>query len=146
MGFAELSVLCCLGQLQWSIVSTETWDQVEKHYIQQLKRLLLFAETTKFNNLLFNYCDCLFLSTLDTIVHWSRFASLFWKHWLCLNLVSKNCKMSFSTCVKRCTLNFWLHMLNLRKQVLYRLVLVCHVVEGEYWRASSPHAEIIFPK
>lgn len=49
----------------------------KEHYIQQqsLKRLLLFAEATKFNNLQFNYCNCLVLCTLATIVNRSRFGS-----------------------------------------------------------------------
>lgn len=71
--FQSCLSFCCLGQSQWSIVSTETWDQEKEHHIQQQshKRPLLFAEATKFNNLQFNCCNCLFLSAGHTIVHYA---------------------------------------------------------------------------
>lgn len=84
MSFAEQPVLCCLGQLQRSIVSTETWDQEKKHYMLQLshKRHLLFAEATKLNNLQFNWCNCLFLTTghYSSLCRFANYQSVY-VHW-----------------------------------------------------------------
>lgn len=72
MSFTELSVLFAVwGDYNGPLFLLKPETKKKEHYIQQqsLIRPLLFAVATKFNNLQFNYCNCLFSSTLVTIVH-----------------------------------------------------------------------------
>lgn len=78
MTFVKMSVLCCLGQLQWSIVSTETWAQDKEHRTQQqpLKRRLRCLQRPP-NLITHNSTIAIvsFRSTLATIVRRGRFAN-----------------------------------------------------------------------
>lgn len=76
MSLAELSVLCCLGSNSDPLfqLKPETKKRITTYNTSPSRRLL-FADATKCNNLQSNYCNCLLLHTLATIVHRSRFGN-----------------------------------------------------------------------